>query len=68
MTDTERMTQVLKELIYRNPLRNDMDAYTLYLAQWVIGESNFKPAPSDFRLEEIDQEEIERYFSKDEEE
>ena len=63
----DKLIAGLKEIMYRNPLRNDRDAYNYYLAEWAMGLRESKPRAKDFGLHSLTPEEIERLFTEEEE-
>lgn len=46
--ENDQMRDVLVELIERNNLRGDLDAYLFDLCEWGIGEVSEKPNHDDF--------------------
>jgi len=47
----ERMKEALKILEKYNPLRNDLDAYLLYVIEWAL-ENKPKPNPKHFGIKD----------------
>ena len=53
----------LVEIIYRNQLRNDLDAYLLELALYGMGKRG-RPNPADYGLSELDEAAMWKYTSE----
>jgi hypothetical protein len=51
----------LLELLYRNPIRHDRDAYDMVLALWGLGLVSQPPQPTDFSQETVELTEAESY-------
>ena len=62
----DKLIAGLKEIMYRNPLRNDRQMYEYCLAEWAMGWREEKPIAEDFGLEPINLAEIDKYLEEEE--
>lgn len=58
----DRRVVVLSEIVYRNPLVSNRDAYIMDLALWGLNHIEDKPNPADYELSDVSYDESTQYL------